>query len=104
MSFAPLVGRLDGERPAGGLGGIRQPSVRGSHVGEVVVDDGGLGRPPEDDERLRPAAEGRIVVGVERQGAVEGVEGSRGSPSRSWTPPRAVRGTARSAVIEIASR
>ncbi len=74
---APLVRRLDCERPAGGLDGIADPSARGSDVGEMVVHDGCLGRPPEDDERLRPAAEGRIVIGVERQGAVEGLEGSR---------------------------
>jgi hypothetical protein len=74
---SPLVGRLDGERPARGLGGIREACLPGPDPGEPVVDNGGLGRATEDDQ---------------------------GSPSRSWTLPRAVRVTALSPVIAIASR
>ncbi len=74
MSFAALVGGLDGERPAGRLGGIRQAPLRPPHPGEVVVGQGGLGRAAQDDKGLRPSQERRVVVGLQGEGSVERVQ------------------------------
>jgi hypothetical protein len=77
VSLAPLVRGLDRERPPGGLGGFGEAPLCRPDTGQVVVGDGRIGRPPEDDQRLCPPAEGCIVVGLEREGTIEGFEGSR---------------------------
>ena len=95
MAALALLGRLDGQGAPRGLGGVG-PAARGLPGGdEAIVGRRGLSGPPEDDERLGPAEERRVVLGQQLERGIVRGKGFRGlaEPEEHAAERRARDGT-----------